>query len=368
MMKRVLAILLVLAMSLSMIACAGKPAEQPVEAQKPADTETTQTPEQTEKKEDRKPITIKLGWAETAERTGHPLSEAAYTFKEYVEAESNGLITVELYPAAQLGDAKSMLQQVEQGIIQCCLSVSNSMFASSYYSDLSFLDIPYLFSSNQQAFDLLYPTTDFFKDLSGNIATATGIRPIAFVVEGARHITNKVREIRTPADLKGIKIRTMEVPAHMKMFEAMGALPTPVAWTELYTALQTGVVDGQENPILNAVYLSAWEVQKYMTLDGHIYLCGMFLMNDDYYNSLDDDLKAIIDAGGAKASEAQFKMMTESEASNLALLQEKGIVIYTPTEEELAEFKAVTREAVLPYLKTIMDHPELLDEVLALVG
>ena len=99
------------------------------------------------------PVTMKLGWAETAERSGHALSEAAYTFKEQVEALSNGSITVDLYPAAQLGDATSMLTQVEAGTLESCMSVSNGQFATSYYPDLGFLDIPFMFESSQEAYD-----------------------------------------------------------------------------------------------------------------------------------------------------------------------------------------------------------------------
>lgn len=313
-------------------------------------------------------LRLKYGWAEVGDRKGHPVSEAAYTFKDVLEQASGGTVSVDLFPAAQLGNAQSMLQQVERGFIQACASVSSGMFASSYYDDLNFLDIPYLFSSDKQAFDLLYPASPFFKDLADKIAAKTGMRPLFFVIEGARHLTNSRREVRSPADMKGLKIRTMEVPAHMTMFEALGASPTPIAWTELYTALQTGVVDGQENPILNAVYISAWEVQKYMTLDAHVTLCGLTLMNEKFYQRLDAEMKKAVEDAACAATTAQFKMMTESQDESLALLKEKGLQIYQPTPEELDEFKTVTRAAVIPYLKSKMDHPELIEQVLELVG
>ena len=309
-------------------------------------------------------VGIKFGWAETAEKTGHPLSLAAYTFKEVAEKESNGRLQVDLFPAAQLGDAKSMLQQVDRGIIEMCSSIPNGMFASSYYDNLNFLDIPFLFKNDQQAFDLLNPGSGFFKGLADDIGKAVRVRPVYFTVEGGRHITNSKREIRTPADLKGLKIRTMEVPAHMTMFEAMGASPTPIAWTELYTALQTGVVDGQENPILNCVYITAWEVQKYMTLDAHVTLCSMTVMNSDFYSGLDDELKLAVGKAALAASTAQYNFMRENQDANLQLLKDKGLQVYQPAPAEIEQFKAVTREKVIPYLKSTMANPDLIDEVL----
>ena len=236
-------------------------------------------------------VTLKLGWAESADRTAHALSEAAYTFKEQVEALSGNSITVELYPAAQLGDAASMLSQVEIGTLECCMSISNGQFATSYYPDLGFLDIPYLFASADEAYELLKTDGELFKQLQADIAEKTSFHVLTFFNEGLRHLTNNKTEVKTPADVAGMKIRTMSVTAHMVMWEALGASPTNVSWGELYTALQTGLVEAQENPIANAVYLSAWEVQKYMTLDGHVCLCGLFLINEDVYAGLTDEQK-----------------------------------------------------------------------------
>ena len=313
------------------------------------------------------PVTMKLGWAETAERSGHALSEAAYTFKEQVEALSNGSITVDLYPAAQLGDATSMLTQVEAGTLESCMSVSNGQFATSYYPDLGFLDIPFMFESSQEAYDLLNPDGEFFLDLQSDIAEKTGIRPLVFFNEGLRHITNSKHEIKTPEDMKGLKIRTMNVTAHMKMFEALGAQPTNVSWNELYTALQTGVADGQENPIANAVYISAWEVQKYMTLDGHVCLCGLFCMNEDFYQSLSDAQKEAVDQAAKKALEAEYSMYQANEAANLELLQENGLQITELTSEEIDAFRQACQPQVLEYLRSTMDTPELLDKAMQAV-
>ena len=364
-MKRIIAIALALVLVLSLVACGAK-TEAPAAAEAPkadapaaAETPKAEAPAE-------KAVTIKLGWAETADRSGHALSEAAYTFQEVLEA-ANVNIKVELYPAAQLGDAASMLTQVEAGTLEACMSVSNGQFATSYYPDLGFLDIPYMFESSQEAYDLLSPEGEFFAELQADIAADTGIRPLVFFNEGLRHITNSKREITKPEDVAGLKIRTMSVAAHMEMFKALGAMPTNVSWGELYTALQTNVVDGQENPIANAVYISAWEVQKYMTLDGHVCLCGLFCMNEAFYQGLSDAQKAAVDAAALKALEAEYGMYTANEAANLQILKDKGLQVTELTSEQIAAFRDACQPQVLEYLKSVMETPELLDKAMAAV-
>lgn len=361
-MKRLSALILALVMLLSLAAC-GQKTEAPAQTAAPAADGAAGIAASSDPK-----VTIKLGWAETSERSGHALSEAAYTFQEQVEALSGGSIKVDLYPAAQLGDATSMLTQVEAGTLEACMTISNGQFATSYYPDLGFLDIPYLFESADEAYELLNPEKDFFKDLQKNIAEKSGIRPLVFFNEGLRHITNSKREIKAPADLAGLKIRTMNVTAHMEMFKALGALPTNVSWNELYTALQTNVVDGQENPIANAVYISAWEVQKYMTLDGHVCLCSMFCMNDKFYNGLTDNQKAAVDEAALKALEAEYNMFKANEASNLQMLKDNGLQVTELTSEEIDAFRQACQPQVLEYLRGVMDTPELLDKAMDTVA
>ena len=270
---------------------------------------------------------------------------------------------MELYPAGQLGDAKSMLEQVEQGIIQSCASIPSGLIAGSYYNVFNIFDIPYLFRSDMVAWETLNPSTQLFKDIADGMAKATGIRPLGFFSEGRRHFTNNIREIKSPKDLKGSKIRTMEVPAHMEMMKAMGATPTPVSWLELYSALQTGVVDGQENPILNIQYLKAQEVQKYRTLDGQITVFNVWTVNDAWYAKLPESIKVAI-------KEAVYQSLIVcrgiSELSNtlgVMELQNAGMKVYAPTKAELQEFKDVTQKAVIPWVEKNISDPAILQRL-----
>lgn len=310
--------------------------------------------------------TIKLAWAETADPDGHPVSGCVTHFKNILEERSEGRIAVELYAAGQLGDQTSTLQQVEQGIIQSSLC-STGMIAGSYYDNFNMFEVPYMFPSVERAWEIVNPNTDYFKALAEKTGEACNVRPLALLLEGLRHTTNSKREIHTPDDMKGLKIRTMEVPAHMEMFKAMGASPTPIAWAEVYGSLQTGVVDGQENPLFNIAYAKLYEVQDYLTLDGHITLLNCWFMNNDFYKSLPEDLQALVDECAIESAYVHREMVEKQDAEAMELLS-ANMTVTELTEEEHEQFVEATQPAVLDYIRSNMSEPEMLDELLALIN
>lgn len=309
-------------------------------------------------------VVIRLGWAETEDPLSHQKSGAFAVFKDYVEQESGGEIEVRLYPAAQLGDAADMLEQVQQGILEACGSVPSGLLAGTYYSNMYIFDIPYLFSSNGVAWKTLRPEQPFVRELSDDLAEKTGIRLLTFFVEGQRHFTNDVRPIESPEDMEGLRIRTMEVPAHQLMVRRLGASPTPVAWTELYTALQTGVVDGQENPISNILYINAHEVQQYLTLDGHITLLNTFLMNDNFYQSLSDDHRRIVDEAVQMAAITNRGLSQVFDVQGLKELENKGMEITALTAEQLELFREATQPDVVDFIRNEVEDETWVDRVL----
>ena len=314
-----------------------------------------------------KTIEMKLAWAETADPKSHPTSAALTVFKAYAESLGGGKLKVELYPAGQLGDAKSMLEQVERGIIHSCASVPSGLVAGTYYDNFNIFDLPYLFRSNIVAWETLNPKNDFFKELTADMASVTGILPLGFFTEGRRHFTNSVREIRSPKDLQGLKIRTMEVPAHMEMVKAMGATPTPISWLELYSALQTGVVDGQENPVFNIQYLHAQEVQDYLTLDGHITLLNVWVVNNDWFAGLPESIRIAIKEAAYQALIVNRGLAELSNTVGVLELQNDGMKVYSPTKSELEEFRSVTQNSVFPWVKDNITNPEMLEKLQATI-
>jgi tripartite ATP-independent transporter DctP family solute receptor len=195
----------------------------------------------------------------------------------------------------------------------------------------------------------------------------TGLRNLAFAEVGFRHFTNSKRPIHTPEDMKGLKIRVMETPLFVTMVEALGANPTPIAWTECYTALQSGVVDGEENPISTINFAKFQEVQKYLTLDGHVYGVDWFVMNNEFFESLPEDLQYIIlDCAKISSGVGRGLQQLNSSVVGLQALEEAGMEIYAPTEEEKALFKEAAQGPVIDWLQTKISV-DLINEALEAV-
>jgi len=307
-------------------------------------------------------FTMKIGWAETADPKGHPGSAAMYVFKDYVENLTEGKLEVSLHPAAQLGDAASLLGQVKKGVIQACSSIPSGMIAGRYYKNVYIFDIPYLFKNNAVAWQVVNPSTDFFKKMADDLAAKAEIRPLAFFVEGQRHFTNNKRPLRNPADFSGLKIRTMDVPAHMEMVKALGASPTPVSWTELYGALQTGVIDGQENPIGNILYAKVYEVQKYLTLDGHVTLLNTWVVNEEWFKKLPAKIKSAVLEAAEVAALTNRGMSQLNDAVGVGELKKK-MQVTVLSDKELETLQKVTQEKVVPFIQNAVEDKVWIERV-----
>lgn len=305
------------------------------------------------------PIIIKYGHGGPPDPLSLPEQSGAVVFKDYVEARSGGRLKVEIYPACQLGSEREMLEGVQLGTVEMANTSEGAV--AGFYPDILATAIPYAFKNRRIAWEVL--EGPFGQKLKEDIRKATGMRVLTFSDNGFRNFTNDIRPIHSPEDLKGLKIRTMENPAHMKMVEALGAIPTPIAWAECYNALQLGTVDGQENPVSLIVAKRFYEVQKYTTLDGHIFSIDFIWINEDFYQSLSPDLQQIVQDGATISSLVQRGMKSLTNTLGVDLLKKEGMEVYTPTAEELEKFKKGAQEPVLKWLKTEVD-PDFLDEFL----
>ncbi len=307
---------------------------------------------------------MKFGWADPPDPLGHATSAYAVVLKAEVERLSGGRIKVELYPTGQLGDQRSGTEQVRRGTIEA-YNISSGVLASLYYPELGIFDMPFSFSSREVARRVFDSQNPFTRKLIEDCAQKTGIR-FTLIPFGFRYVTNNTRPIRTPDDMKGLKIRTMEIVPHMKVIEALGASPIPIPFLELYTSLQTGVADGQENTFQNVISQKLYQVQKYLTLTGHLMGVGATLISEKWYQSLPDDLKvALVEAERvAQITYNGFGQLLDTLA--LDQLKEYGMEIYSPTPEELQMFK----EKTVPYVREWMEQevgPELVAEFLAAI-
>src|SRR6266480_308608 len=254
----------------------------------------------------------------------HPSSYAEKYFGEEVGTLTKGTIKVEVYHNTQLGDAVANVQSVRNGTIGfTTVSASN---LNQVVPAMDMLSLPFIFKNEAHFWwYLAQPEAEnFVKPLE-----AKGIKKIAYIDSGSRNLFTQ-KAVRTPADMKGQKIRVMASPVMVKTMEALGATGVPVAWAELYTALQTGVVDGAENNHPSVVAKKFYEVSKYYTLDEHMRIPDVIAMSMKLWNQLNDDQKkAVLDAG-ARTQAYMRGAWKISEVKDLQALKSNFTEIITP--------------------------------------
>lgn len=266
-----------------------------------------------------------------------PQAEHAFAvvFKNMVESLTNGKVQVELYPGMSLADAKTSMEMCKSGSIEMATTTGT---AASIYPAIQVINLPYVFKSDELAW-WVFDHSQFWKDLKVDFEKKTGMRILAMGQNGTRHFTNNRRPIRTPEDMRGLKFRVMQSPIYVTMVQALGASATPLAHAEIYTACQTGVVDGQENPVWNIAANKWYEVQKYITLDGHTWSENIVLINSRFYNRLPDAYKHAINIASYhgevidRASEALATRVLDFDTLK------ENMEIYAPTPAELERFK-----------------------------
>jgi TRAP-type transport system periplasmic protein len=289
---------------------------------------------------------IKFAHVDPADVFTSKKGAAGTVFKNIVEAESGGAVSVKLFPAGQLGGERELIEAVKLGTIQMAMV---SAAIASYYKEAQVLDIPYLFSSAPVAWEVL--DGSFGKEMAADCLKKTGLRVLAYGETGFRNFTNSTHPIKSPADMKGMKIRVMESPVYVNMVKGLGALPTPIAWPETYMALQQKVVDGQENPVSVIAANKFYEVQKFITLDGHSYGVDFILINDKFYQSLPKELQQDLKLAAINAGWSGRAIQQINSAIGIAQLQEKGMQVYKPNAAELNAFRQATQKPVIEYIE-----------------
>lgn len=254
-------------------------------------------------------------------------------FKEVVEKNSEGRMVVEIYPNAQLGADRELIEGVQMGNIT--VMTSSTAPQVNFVPAAAVFDLPFAFAdkvSARQVFD------GPFKDIIGQEYEKAGFKLAGFVDQGFRVLTLN-KEARTPEDLKGVKIRTMENPYHMALWQAFGANPTPIPFNEVYTALQQGTVDGQENPYELIYSQKFYEQQDYIINTNHIFQTIAIIVNKQFYDSLPSDLKEIFDSAMQEAIQFSREYQDSKEQEYLEIMQGEGVKVIDLTPTELDAFK-----------------------------
>jgi len=293
-------------------------------------------------------------------RPDQPKHAAALEFESCVEKATNGSIDVEIYPAGQLGNATSVLEGLKFGTLE--LAVVHDGGISSVYQPFDVFAMPYLFPDHATAYKVL--DGEFGQMFAKKMLDETGIRLLAYADNGIRHFTNSKHPIKTPADMKGLKIRVQPAPVFISLVESLGASPSAIDWAELPAALAQGTVDGQENSVTNIMAASLYQNQPYATLDGHVYSLHAYLMSDAFYHGLTDVERQAVDTCVIKARDIHRQMTAAQDDAAEEMLTKVGMQVYVPTKEQIAEFRETAQPAVRAHLEQKVGK-ELVEQLLA---
>ncbi len=295
-----------------------------------------------------------------AQPTTNPRHISLQYFKEIVEERSNGAIKVELYPSGQLGTEKEMLEQVCTGVIQGMRGGQ-----MDFVPKLLVFTLPFLCETSEQVTRLM--NSELAKEIGASSKKDGALILGLGDAGGFRQYSNNVRPIKTPADLKGLKMRSNGMDTIDKTFQALGASVVSVPYSDLYMALKTGVSDGQENPWVNVEGMKFYEVQKYFTVLNYQFHPDPFYVNLDWYNSLPAEHQAILADATKDMMEVNNQAIADNQAKARSVV-EANCEIYTPTKAELQAFKDATQVVYQQYIDGGILTQSELDQMRAIVN
>ena len=281
--------------------------------------------------------TLSAGAAEHNIRFGHDDSNTStyhygiMKFKDLVEERSGGRIAVEVFPSAQLGSSRDMIEGLQMGTLECAFAVTAVM--SNFVPEYNLLDAPFIFRDYKHAYAVV--DGPIGKELDAKWLARQNCRIMGYMDVGFRNIYSS-RPVRSLADLKGLKIRTMQSQLNMAVFNKLGAIATPMAGNEVFTGLQQKTIDAAENAIQYVYHQKLYEVTPYITYSNHFYNFCAIIIAEDFYQSLPEDLQKIVLAAGTECVDFQREMSRRFNEEAIGKLKELNVeFIDTLKREEL---------------------------------
>ncbi|MBX2831290.1 MAG: TRAP transporter substrate-binding protein [Rhodospirillales bacterium] len=263
---------------------------------------------------------------------------------EEVAKNTDGAVKIDVYPSSQLGKIQELAEGVSMGAI--ALSHNTAGALSSLYEDFGVLDTPYLYRDYDHLMKVVDINSPVMSELNQGLIDNTGMRVLYAFYFGTRQLTANMA-VKTPADLAGVKIRAIPSPVYLTAVEGLGAAPVPVDWSEVPTALATGIVQGQENPVNVAVDHKLYDVQTHMMLTGHISAAEIVVINEDLWQSFPQDIKDAITKAAETVRMKASQMILDKETGDLAKLKEAGMTIISPADGlDVAAFRAGVEKLV----------------------
>ncbi len=295
-------------------------------------------------------VTLKLGHIAGE---NDPWNTGAKKFAELVDQKTNGSVKIDIYPSSTLGNDRDLIEGMQLGSVDFALVAG---VLSNFYPSFSILELPYLFRDRDHMEKVLYGEVG--EKLKADLLTNAQVRGLAFWERTPRQLTAN-KAVKTPADLEGIKIRVPEIPASIAAWEAMGATPTPMAFSEVYSALQTGVIDAQENPLALIESTKLNEVQDYLINTKHVYGYVMLTMSDLTYSKLTPDQQKAIEEAAKEATEFENTLVYEQEKEQLKKLTDGGMQVI---DVDVTPFMEKAKSVHSEFTKTPEDK-ELYDSI-----
>lgn len=297
-------------------------------------------------------IVLKLGHSLD---TNHPVHQGMLFMKKRMEELSGGTVSLDIYPSSVLGSEVQCIEQLQYGALAMTKTSASSI--ENFVPEMAVFGLPYLFRDVDHYWAVL--KSDIGKDLlqKGN---SKFLRGLCYYDSGSRNFYTKDRPIRTPDDLKGLKIRVMNSRTAMDMVSAFGAAPTPIAWGELYSALAQGTVDGAENNPPSFTSNKHYEVCKYFSRDAHTRIPDMLLVSTTIWNKLDPQVQAWVQQAADESSDYQRKLWEKKTLESLAQAEAEGVTIYEVDQSLFSEkvqpmYDAISDERIKELVKQMRE-------------
>ncbi|WP_068314155.1 TRAP transporter substrate-binding protein [Polycladidibacter hongkongensis] len=302
-------------------------------------------------------VTLKV--AHGAPESNH-MHKAWQKFEEIVEKRTNGDIEVEIYPAGQLGEGRELLEFVQMGEID--LNAEAVGVLSGWDDIFAATELPYTFASREVARKVFLGE---YGDWLAEKMEPIGLKSMGWFEIGIRQLTNSRGAVYTPDDVDGLKLRTMQVDAHITAWSKLGANPMPMASGEVYSALQQGVIDAQENPLSNIRSMRTHEVNKYISLTNHVYSAYTVVMNPAKFESLSPEQQTIVSDAVLEASEYQQSLIKAEEPELVDWFRAQGNEVNELTPEQMALFQGKIKELKPEFQKLVGEeaYGRLMDAV-----
>ncbi len=292
---------------------------------------------------------------------GHPQVLGMEKFAEIMKEKSGGKIVVNLFPGGVLGGDVQTVSGIQGGVIQ--MSVLNAGILQNLAKPFAAVDLPFIFASPKQADAVM--DGPFGEHLNA-LLPEKGLISLGYWELGFRHLSNNRRPVASVDDVKGLKIRVIQSPIMVDLFTTLGANAVPIAWPEVYTALETKTVDGQENPYANVFTAKLYEVQKYVSATGHIYNPQIVIISKKFWDTLNADEQKLIKDAAVEARTYQRKVSREQDADFRKKITDLGVQVTDLQPAELEKFRAAVKPVVDKYAKEIgPDTMNLLNAELA---